>query len=142
MPVVENGRTLAGVLAELKDELREFALTRFDILRGELRGKVRVLKVSLPLIALGLALLATAWLVLTSALVTILAAAFYPSRFAYFLGLVVVGVVYSVVGGIFAFLGYRQIKEQSMTPERTLKTLKEDAAWLQDEARSRHERAA
>ena len=136
MPAVDNTRSLAGIVAELKAELKDFLQTRIQILHFEVRDKLRAWKLALPIVAIGLALLATGWLVLTAALVAVLAAAFYPSRFAYFFALALVGGAYFLGGTICVVFGVREMKEQGVLPQRTIKVLKEDAAWLQTEARS------
>jgi hypothetical protein len=132
----ENGRTLAGVIAELKDELKEFLQTRLSMLRSELRDKAAVFKLALPLLAVALLLLGTAWLVLTAALISIIAGAFSPSPFAYFFAFIIVGVAYALAGAICGTFGYRELKENRLVPERTLRVLKQDQLWLQTEARS------
>jgi VIT1/CCC1 family predicted Fe2+/Mn2+ transporter len=137
MPAVnENGRTLAGVVAELKSEAKDFAQTRLEMLKAEYRDKVKVWKTSVPLIVAAIMFLVTAWLVITGALVAILAAAFYPSRFAFFFAFLIVGVLYTIVGAICASMAIRNIKEQGIVPQRTMKVLQDDRVWLQTEARS------
>jgi uncharacterized membrane protein YqjE len=137
MPVVnEHGRTLAGVVNELKYELKDFIQTRIDMARSELRDKVKAWKLALPLVAVALVLSATAWLVLTACLIGILATAFYPSRFAYFFATLIVGVVHLFGGAVCAILAYREFREQGVLPRRTLQVLKEDKLWLQKEAKS------
>lgn len=137
MPVInENGRTLAGVIAELKDELKDFAQTRVEMLRSELRDKVKAWKTALPLIVIALVLMGTAWFVLTAALIAIIAAAFIPSPYAYFFALLIVGVVYLLAGAIGATFAIRELKEQGVVPHRTVQMLKDDKIWLQTEARS------
>ncbi len=136
MPVVENGRTLAGVVTELKDELRDFLQTRLDMLRSELHDKMRSWKLALPMIAVALVLLGTCWLVLTGALVAIIATAFYPSPFAPFFALIIVGVAYLLAGAVCASFAFRELKEQGIVPRRTIQVLKDDRVWLQTEARS------
>jgi energy-coupling factor transporter transmembrane protein EcfT len=135
MPAVDNGRSLAGVVAELKDELKEFLQTRFEMLRSEWRHTLRAWKLALPMMACGAALIATAWFILTAALVAIVAAAFYPSRFAYFFAFAIVGVVYLLAGGICAAFAIRAIRDRGIVPQRTIKVLKDDATWFQTEAR-------
>jgi hypothetical protein len=132
----ENGRTLAGIMAELKDELKEFAQTRIDMLRSELREKVKAWKVVVPLIAVALVLLGTAWFVLTAALIAIIAAGFYPSRFAYFFAFIIVGVAYALAGVVCGSFALRDLKEKGVVPSRTIKVLKDDQVWLQTEART------
>jgi uncharacterized membrane protein YqjE len=90
---------------------------------------------AVPLIAVALLLVLTAWLVLTGALIVVIAAAFYPSRFAYFFAFIIVGVVYALAGSIAGAFAWRELKEQGMVPHRTLQVLKDDRVWLQTEAR-------
>jgi uncharacterized membrane protein YqjE len=132
----ENGRTLAGVISELKGELKEFVQTRIAMLQSELKDKVDSWKVALPMIAVALVLGITAWLVLTAALIAVIAVAFYPSPFAYFFALLIVGVAYALIGALCAAFGWHELKQQGIVPHRTIRVLKEDRAWLQTEARS------
>ncbi len=136
MHAAENGRTVAGAIHEVRDELKDFVQTRIDMLRNELRDRVRAWKLALPTMVVGLVLLATAWFVLTAALIAVIAAGFYPNRFAYFFAFLIVGVAYALAGAVCAAFAVRQLKEQGLVPHRTLKILRDDANWLQTEARS------
>jgi hypothetical protein len=135
VPAVESERSLAAVLAEVKEELKDFVQTRVAMLRFELREKAHAWKLALPLAACALALLITSWCVFTAALIAIVASAFYPNRFAYFFGLLIVGGAYALGGTMFAAQAYRSLRRQGMVPERTVRILKEDAEWLRREAR-------
>lgn len=137
MPVInENGRTMAGVITELKDEFREFVQTRYDMLRAELRDKIKAWKIAVPLVAVALVMLGTAWLVFTAALIAIIATAFYPSRFAYFFAFIIVGMAYALAGVICAAFAFRELKEQGVVPYRTVRVLREDRVWFKTEAKS------
>lgn len=136
MPVLnENGRTLAGVITEFKDELKEFIATRVDMAKSELRDKMQAWKTALPLIVVGLVLLATGWFVLTAALIAIIAVAFRPSPFAYFFAFIIVGVAYAFAGVVCAAFAWRELAEQGIVPHRTVKVLQDDKVWLQTETR-------
>ena len=138
MPVVnETGRTLAAVVHELKDEIKEFIQTRISMLKAELRDKLEAWKVSLPLVIVAVVLMGTAWLVLTAALVAIIAVAFRPSPFAAFYALAIVGVVYLVGGAFCAAFALAEMRKNGIVPERTLKILKEDGLWLRTEANAK-----
>lgn len=132
----ENGRTLAGVVAELKDELKEFVATRMSMLRSELRDKMSAWKIALPLIVVAVVLFGTAWLILTAALIAIISIAFEPNPFAPFFALIIVGVAYGLVGVVCLTFGIREFREGGIIPQRTLRVLKEDQIWLQTEART------
>ncbi len=130
-----NDRSVAGVLAEMKDEIKDFIQTRLDMLKSEMKEKLSLLKTAVPLIVVGLVFGVTAWFVLTAALISIVALAFYPNRFAYFLSLLIVGAVYLVIGALSASFAVRELRQSGLKPERTIRVLKEDQVWLQTEAR-------
>jgi len=52
-----NGRTVADVLADMKEELIEFVETRLTMLKTELQDKLQTLKIALPLAVVGVVLL-------------------------------------------------------------------------------------
>lgn len=131
----EHERSVAGVLAELKDEIKEFLQTRLEMLKSEMKEKMSTVKTAVPLIAAAVVLCATAWFVLTAALISIVALAFYPNRFAYFFSLLIVGLTYLLVGAGSAAVAVRELKQSGLKPERTIRVLKEDQIWLQTEAR-------
>jgi hypothetical protein len=131
-----NGRTLAGVVAEIKDELKEFLSTRIQMLKSELRDKISSLKVAAPLGITALVLLGTAYLLFTLMLVALIAVAFEGSPYQWFLSFLIVGVLWSIVGGMCALFAWREFKQQGLAPKKTIKVLKEDQVWLQTEART------
>ena len=45
----DNGRTFASILAETRDDLKQFVETRISLLRAELREKVEVITQTAPL---------------------------------------------------------------------------------------------
>ena len=52
----------------------------------------------------------------------------------YWLGALIVGVVLLAVGGFLARGAINDVKRRGVTPEQTLSTLREDAAWAKQEA--------
>lgn len=132
----ENGRTLAALIAETKDELKEFAQTRLDMLRSEMKDKVSAWKVAMPLIIIGLVLAITGWFVLTACLISAIAVGFYGSPWAWTFALLIVGIAYMLAAVVAVTFAMRGLKEQGVAPKRTIRVLKEDRAWLSSEARS------
>lgn len=130
-----NGRTLAGVVAELKDEFKEFANTRLAMLMSEMKEKAAAWKMALPAIIIGLVLLATCWLLLTGALVAVICVAFGDNPFAPAIALAIVGVCYALLGGIGVAFAIRSLREQGIMPRRTVRVLKDDQVWIANEAR-------
>lgn len=131
-----NGRTLAGVVAEIKDELKEFISTRIQMLKSELQDKVSSLKIAAPLAIVALVLLGTAYLLFTLMIVAVVAVAFQGSPYQWFLAFLIVGVLWSIAGGTCALFAWREFNAQGLTPKKTMKVLKEDQVWLQTEART------
>ena len=128
--------TLAGVVAEIKDETKEFVQTRVEMLKAELREKVATWKSGALLAGVGVLLLGTAYLLLTLALVGLVAVAFWGSPYAWFLAFLFVGAFWGIIGGILAFLAVREFRRQGIAPKKTLEVLREDKIWLQSEAGS------
>lgn len=121
---VGNGRTLAGLLNEVKEELKEFLDTRLQMLKAEIKQKVTMLLIAAVLGAIG-------FLLLTIALVAAIA-----TLIGWGWSFLVVGVLYLLVAGATASLAIREMQAEGVTPTRTLKVLKQDQVWLQNEARS------
>lgn len=131
-----NGRSFAGVLNEVKDELKEFLQTRITMLKAEMGEKVHTIKASLPMLATAIVFLATAFLLLTLGLVALISVAFYGDPFRWFFSFLIVGVLYAIIGGITAVFGLRELRAQGIMPRKTIQVLKEDQIWLQQEART------
>lgn len=129
-----NGRPLGDVVAEIRDELKDFFQTRVQMFANEMREKVQHSKKAAIFGAVGAVLLATAYLFLNLALVGLIGVAFWGSPYAWFLAFLIVGFFWLIVGGLLALLAARQF--QGLAPNKTIEVLKEDKIWLQQEARS------
>jgi uncharacterized membrane protein YqjE len=95
-----NGRSLGAILTEMKEELKEFARTRIELFKTELREKIQSLKVAAPLAALGVLLLGTAYLLFTMAAVGLVVAFFRDNPYRWFFGFAAVGALWTLLGGI------------------------------------------
>jgi uncharacterized membrane protein YqjE len=128
---IHNGRSLQASLQEIKNEIKEFIQTRLDLLKGEMQEKVSAYKAALPRAVIGALMLATAWLLITGAIVAAIQLALgWPAAFA------IVGGAYLVCGIFAGWLAYKEVTAQSMKPERTLQVLKQDQIWIEQEAKS------
>ncbi len=132
----QNGRSVADVLQEFKAELKEFVITRLQLLRSELRQKVGGWKVGLPAITIGLALLAMAFVLFTGLLVAVIAMAFGSTGWGYALSFAIVFVIYGASGAVLSLYGWRKVREAGVVPEKTIKVLRQDGIWIQSEART------
>jgi len=132
----QNGRSVAQVLHECKEELKEFAATRLEMLRSEMKDKFANIKVALPALAVGAILLLGAFFLFTWGLVSLIALAMNGEPYAYTVAFFVVFVLYAVAGLATIAYGLKTLTAQQLTPERTLRVLKQDRIWLQSEART------
>jgi hypothetical protein len=44
--------------------------------------------------------------------------------------------LYAIIGGVVGWMGYREVSSEGLAPQRTLRVLKQDQIWIQNEARS------
>ena len=132
---INNGKNIATLLAEMKQELQDFVQTRFAMLKVELQEKVRVLKAAAPLAGIGALLLLTAFLLFTLALVALVFVFLPDNPYRWFLAFLAIAVLWSIVGGIAAYLAIRELQVNGLLPKRTVEVLKEDKIWIQSEVK-------
>jgi uncharacterized membrane protein YqjE len=133
---VKNGRSLAGTLAEMKIELLDFLDTRIELLKTELQEKGKILKAAAPLGALGALLLATAYLLFTLALVSLVVVAFQDNPYRWFFAFLIVAFAWTVFGGIAVYFAKRELEMKTLLPQRTIEVLKGDKIWIQAEVKN------
>jgi uncharacterized membrane protein YqjE len=131
----ENGRSVPTIIVEMMEELNEFATTRVELLVRELQEKGKLLKAMAPLAGMAAIFLATAFLVLTASLVSLLALLFQGSPYRWFLASLIVGCAWLLFGGIAAYMAGRQLVQKTLLPRKTLHVLRDDNHWLQHEAK-------
>jgi len=133
---VHTEKSLATILAETKDEIKQFITTRVNMLKMEIAEKIRTFKSVVPLLFFALALLLAGWMALTFAVIALLHGLFMPSVYAWgWAGLIVAG-AYLVLGIGAGWFVYAEIKATGLAPTRTLNVLKQDQTWIQNEART------
>ncbi len=129
-------RPLGETLHEAINEFKLFVETRIAMLRSEMRENLANLKFAAPLLVAGALFGVTAWLLLTGALVAVIAVAWAGSAYAPFLALLVVGVFYLAVAAGAIWMAMGRLSKKGIMPERTINVLKEDKVWLQQESRT------
>jgi uncharacterized membrane protein YqjE len=132
---MNDERSLREVIYEIKDELRDFATTRYQMFAAEMREKLARVKASIPMM-LGAAVLGIgAFFAFTFGLIAAVANLIQNDwRWAIAAGAVFL--LYAIVGGIMGWIGYREISTEGLAPQRTIRVLKQDQMWIQNEARS------
>ena len=129
-------KSIATILSETKDELKQFVTTRVNMLKAEMDEKISRIKTVIPLAVVAALFLLSGWMVFTFALITLLHGLFLPSVYAWLWASLIVTAVYLLVGAIAGWLAYSEIKATNLTPTRTLKVLQQDQVWIQNEART------
>jgi uncharacterized membrane protein YqjE len=129
-------KSLSQMLSEFKDELKEFAATRIAMLRAEMREKLALASVALPAIAAGAILALFAVVFLGVAIVALVAMAFGGGAGAWAAAFAIVGGVSLLIAALAISYGVSKLKARNLKPERTLRVLKQDQIWLQNETRS------
>jgi len=131
-----NGRSVAEVMQEFRDDLKDFVTTRIQMLRSEIAEKVGAWKLGLPSMLIGLVLLATSFLLFTAGVVNAIALAFGGQPWGFAVSLFIVFAVYGLAGGLLLLYGWRTVKAGGIAPEKTIRVLKQDQVWLKTEART------
>lgn len=130
-------KPLAQLLSEFKDELKEFAATRIEMLQSEMREKLLVASTALQALVVGAVLAIIAALLLCVALVALVAMLLGGGVGAWAAAFAIVGFSFLLIGGAaFAFGIWRLKARGGLKPERTLHMLKQDQIWLQKETRN------
>ena len=127
-------KNLAAIIAELKDEIKDFVQTRVEMFKSEVRETLDAWKTAIPLAATAVVLLATAYLLLTIAVVAVVAVAFWSSPYHWFFAFLVVGAVWLIGGGILGWMALREFQSKGLFPKKTMDVLKADKIWIQSEA--------
>ena len=126
-----NGRPLGAVVSEIKQEITDFARTRYQMLVSEMQQKLNAWKTAIPFLGAAMFLAFMAMILLSLALVAVIAVAI-----GWGWALFTVGAFYLIVAAIAGGIGYSELSRNSLAPERTLRVLKEDQVWLQKEAKT------
>ncbi len=129
-------KSIATILAETKEEIKQFVTTRVGILKAEIDEKIRTWKYVIPVLIISLALLLAAWISFTFAMIALLHSFFMPSLFAWLWAALIVAGVYLALGIAAGWFAYSEIKTTGLMPNRTLTVLKQDQVWIQNEART------
>jgi len=134
---VNNVRSLSAIIAEIKEELKDFVQTRIALFKNEAQQKIKILKIAAPLGALGVLLVMTAYLLFVLALVGLVVALFHDNPYRWCFAFAIVGVGMALLGGLAAYFAKREFELKGLMPKKTLEVLKGDQLWIQAEAKTR-----
>jgi uncharacterized membrane protein YqjE len=127
-------KSLAQTLEELREDLKQFIETRYEMLRSELSCSLAKLRVS------GMLLGAAAVLALAGALLLAVCVAFaialffgaFPNQVGVVWGFLITGFVSLLVGGAVGVAAKSKLRAEDLAPNRTLKVLRRDQQILKE----------
>jgi uncharacterized membrane protein YqjE len=131
----DEHKPLSELLQSLKQDLSEFISTRVQIAIAEMKQKTSAWKAAVPLLGAALLFAVMAFTCLTFALVSLIAESL-SGGYAWAIAAAIVALAYVIIGGIVGWLGYSELKDESIVPERTLRVLKADQNWIKNETRA------
>jgi uncharacterized membrane protein YqjE len=120
---------LGDLFRQLAQDSATLVRQEMALAKAELRENVKSVARDTAKIAVGAVLAAVGALVLVLFLVLLLGDALGK----YWLGALIVGLLFAIVGAVLAMGAMKRLKQDSITPDQTLQTLKEDKQWLQSE---------
>lgn len=121
--------SLGDLFKQLAQDSATLVKQEVALAKVEMRENLRSAGKDAAMIAVGGGLLLVGLLVLTGFLV----AALGDLLDNYWLGALIVGLLFAVIGGVLAKKNLENLKRDSLGPEQTIQTLKEDKRWLQSE---------
>jgi uncharacterized membrane protein YqjE len=129
---------LGDLFRQLAQDSATLVRQEMALAKAELRENVKSVARDTARIAIGAAVAGVGALVLVAFLVLLLGDAVGK----YWAGALIVGVLMLAIGALLATSAMKRLKHESITPEKTLETLKEDKQWLQSEMKqARRDRA-
>jgi hypothetical protein len=129
-PRPKTERSIATLLSDLASETILLIRQELALLKAELHEKFGRLGQGATAVGAGALIAFSGWLVLLAAAVLGLATVLPP-----WLAALIVAAVALATGGILIFVGKSRFDAQSLMPRRTLRSLREDEAWLRERLR-------
>jgi uncharacterized membrane protein YqjE len=129
-------RGVVDLLNGMKEETKQFVRTRVDLLKSELQTKLPTLKTAAMLSVAGILFLATAYFLLTGALVALIAVLLQNNDYRWVFAFLAVAILWSALAALALYFAKRQFELKGVVPRRTIEVLKGDKIWMEKEARS------
>jgi uncharacterized membrane protein YqjE len=129
-PRPKTERSLATLLSDLASETILLMRQEMALLKAELHEKFSRVGQGATALGAGALIAYSGWLVLVAAAVLALATVLPAWAAALIVGVLVLG-----ISGALLLIGKKRFDSQSLMPQRTLRTLREDEQWLRERLR-------
>ena len=120
---------LGDLIRQLAQDSATLVRQEVALAKAELQSNVKSVARDLTMVAVG----GVIALIGAMVLILFLVLAVGDALDEYWLGALIVGLLFVIVGGGLAKSNLNKLKHESVAPTRTLETLKEDKQWLQSE---------
>ena len=121
--------SLGELFKQLAQESTTLVKQEVALAKAEMRENMKAVGKDVAFLAMGGAILLVGVLVLTAFLVALLGDALDN----YWLGALIVGLIYAGIGAALVMKGKSNLQRDDLKPEQTIATLKEDKRWAQSE---------
>jgi hypothetical protein len=129
-PRAKADRSITGLLSDLASETILLIRQEMALLKAELSEKFSRVGQGATALGAGALIAFSGWLVLLAAAVLGLATV-VPA----WLAALIVALLVLAIGGALVYIGKSRFDADSLTPRRTLRSLREDEAWLRERLR-------
>ncbi len=127
---VEEEPALGDLFRQLAQDSATLIKQEMALARAEMQESIRTITRGAMMLAIGGGLLLIGLLALTAFLIVILGQALAN----YWLGALIVGVLYAAIGGALVVSGKNRLQAAELKPEQTIRSLQDDKRWAQSEA--------
>jgi uncharacterized membrane protein YqjE len=129
-PGVKTERSLSTLLSDLAGETVELFRQELTLFKTELQEKASRAGIGAAALVAAALIAFSGWLFLLLAAVYALAIVVPPWASA-----LIVAVLVLAIAGVLALIGKSRMRTDALTPERTLRSLREDQAWIKERFR-------
>lgn len=129
--VIKEDRSLGELFSQLSQETTTLVHQEVELAKTELTHKAARLGKDVGFLVAGGAVGYAGLLALIATIVLALGQGGMP----WWLSALVVGLIVAGIGGALLWKGLNNLKRERITPEETIETLKEDAAWAKEQTK-------
>lgn len=129
--VIKEDRSLGELFSQLSQETTTLVHQEVELAKTELTHKAARLGKDVGFLVAGGAVGYAGLLALIATIVLALGQAGMP----WWLSALVVSLIVAGIGGALLWKGLNNLKRERITPEETIETLKEDAAWAKEQTK-------
>ena len=129
-PRAKPERSLGTLLSDITGETVELVRQELALFTAELQEKLSRAGIGAALLGAGALVAYSGWLFLLLAAVFAMALVVPAWAAALIVGVLVIG-----IGGALALVGKSRMRADALAPERTMRSLREDQAWMKERFR-------